>query len=305
MAGEAWLVVNAIAGGGRAAQKASAAARVLTDMGLGCRLVRPGSAAGTRTATRRAIDAGACVVVACGGDGTVHAVIQELAGTIVPLAILPSGSGDDIATSLGFSVGPTITTADRLAQAIRRGTWRAVDLGEVQASDGALEVFLAVLSTGFDSSVNERANGLARLGGQRYNVAMIRELASFRALPYRVVVDGVEHVGPGMLVSVGNGPRFGGGMLVCPDALLDDDQLDITWLGEISIPRFLGVFPRVYKGTHVTHPAVRTLRGRVMEIEAQGQVAYADGERIGPLPVSVSVRPRDLRVVDGWAQVTS
>ena len=108
-----------------------------------------------------------------------------------------------------------------------------------------------------------------------------------------------------MLVSVGNGPRFGGGMLVCPDALLDDELLDITWLGEISIPRFLGVFPRVYKGTHVNHPAVQTMRGQVMEIDAPGQVAYADGERVGPLPVTVRVRPAALRVLEGWAQGTS
>jgi diacylglycerol kinase (ATP) len=305
MDGVTWLVVNATAGGGRAAARASTAARVMTDAGLRVRLVQPTSAATTSAVTRQAIEEGARAVVACGGDGTVHAVIQGLADTSVPLAILPSGSGDDVAGSLGFMDGTSQAMATGLTDTIRRGTSRLVDLGEVQAADGTTEVFLAVLSTGFDSSVNERANGLARLGGQRYNVAMVRELASFRALPYRVVVDGVTHEGPGMLVSVGNGPRFGGGMLVCPDALLDDELLDITWLGEISIPRFLGVFPRVYKGTHVNHPAVQTMRGQVMEIDAPGQVAYADGERVGPLPVTVRVRPAALRVLEGWAQGTS
>ena len=292
-----------VAGGGRSARLASTAARRLADSGIECTLVHPTSAADTRAVVRRALAADASVVVACGGDGTVHAVAQELVGGPTPLGILPGGSGDDIAGSLGFGGGPEAVLAG-LTRAIAAGESRWVDVGEVTAADGERRVFLAVLSTGFDSSVNERANTMSRLGGQRYNAAMLRELASFRPLPYRVVVDGVVHEGSGMLVSVGNGPRFGGGMLVCPTASIDDGELDITWLGAISIPAFLGVFPRVYKGTHVDHPAVEVLRGRSLEIEAPGQVAYADGERIGPLPVSVEVRPAALRVLAGWEQGT-
>jgi diacylglycerol kinase (ATP) len=300
MSGAAWLVANPVAGGGRAARIASTAAKRLVDAGIDCRLVHPSSAVDTRATVRMAVEQQATAVVACGGDGTVHAVIQELVGLPTPLGILPGGSGDDIAGSLGFSSGPPAKVIDGLLHSLSTGRSHAVDVGDVCAADGERRVFLAVLSTGFDSSVNERANTMSRLGGQRYNAAMLRELASFRPLPYRLVVDGVVHEGEGMLVSVGNGPRFGGGMLVCPDARLDDGELDITWLGAISIPAFLAVFPRVYKGTHVDHPAVEVLRGRAMTIEAPGQVAYADGERIGPLPISVSVRPGALRVLEGW-----
>jgi diacylglycerol kinase (ATP) len=138
---------------------------------------------------------------------------------------------------------------------------------------------------------------MTRLGGQRYNIAIVRELASFHPLSYLVDIDGESISGLGMLVSVGNGPRYGGGMRICPDARPDDGLLDITWLGAVSKTTFLRVFPSVFKGTHIHHPAVRTYRGRAMTISAAGQMAYADGERIGPLPVVIEVRPATLRVL--------
>ena len=100
-----------------------------------------------------------------------------------------------------------------------------------------------------------------------------------------------------MLVSVGNGPQYGGGMLLCPDADCADGLLDITWLDEVPVHRFLRLFPSVYRGEHVHHPAVRTFRAQRVRIVAGGQIAYADGERVGPLPVEVVVRPLALRVL--------
>jgi diacylglycerol kinase (ATP) len=98
-------------------------------------------------------------------------------------------------------------------------------------------------------------------------------------------------------VAVANGPSYGGGMRVCPDALLDDGLLDVLVLSEISIPAFLHVFPRVFAGTHVRHPAVEVLRGRRVRLVAKGVVAYADGERVGPLPLTCAVVPGALRVL--------
>jgi diacylglycerol kinase (ATP) len=167
----------------------------------------------------------------------------------------------------------------------------------VSTADGRADYFLGVLSTGFDSSVNERANAMSRLGGQRYNVAIVRELASFRPVDYLVEIDGTSLKGLGMLVSVGNTTSYGGGMRVCPDAIPDDGLLDVTWLGAVSTVTFLRVFPSVFKGEHVKHPAVTTYRGAHLTIAAAGQIAYADGERIGPLPIEVSVLPAALRVL--------
>jgi len=297
-AGEVRLIANPLAGGGRALRHANIAMRVLAGAGLACRLVVPESAAATSEATRRAAADGAAAILACGGDGTVHTVLQELVGTPVPLGIIAGGSGDDVAAALGFPTGDSgEVMAGAVVASLRSGLVRNVDLAHVRTADGGVHYFLGVLSTGFDSNVNERANAMSRLGGHRYNVAIVRELASFRPLAYQVNIDGEAIDRAGMLVSVGNGPRYGGGMLVCPSARVDDGVLDVTWLGEVSKATFLRVLPTVFKGTHVRHPSVRTYRGRRIDIAAPGQIAYADGERLGPLPVSIEVRPGALRVL--------
>jgi diacylglycerol kinase (ATP) len=273
------------------------AVQALRSAGVPVRLVLPSSAEESARVASQARDAGARAVVACGGDGTVHAVLQSMVGAEVPMAVLAGGSGDDVAAGLGYATGGDAEVVAALVATIVGGRTRQVDIARATAADGVSHAFLGVMSTGFDSSVNERANRMPRLAGQRYNVAMLRELASFRPLDYEVLVDGRPVTGPGMLVSVGNGPRFGGGMLVCPDARPDDGLLDVTWLGAIPTASFLRLFPRVYRGTHVAHPAVTTYRAQALTIHAEGQVAYADGERIGPLPVQVTVEPGALRVL--------
>lgn len=297
MPAEVWLIANPEAGRGRGVRHASQAASALTAAGLGCRLLLPASPDEATQAAHTAQHAGARAVVACGGDGTVHAVLQAMVGSETPLGILAGGSGDDVAANLGFATGHASTVVSALVELITGGHTRQVDVARASTADGTTRAFLGVMSTGFDSSVNERANRMPRLAGQRYNVAMLRELASFRPLEYDVHVDGVPVRGAGMLVSVGNGARFGGGMLVCPDAVIDDGLLDVTWLGPIPTGSFLRLFPRVYRGTHVDHPSVTTYRARTLVISAPGQVAYADGERVGPLPVSVQVEPGALRVL--------
>ena len=296
-AASAWIIANPVAGGGRGARHAAVAARVLTEDGIRVRLLQPASAQETTDLARAAHAQRADAVIASGGDGTVNAVLQGIAGTTTPLGIVAAGSGDDVAASLGFPLGDPVAAGRVLAEGIRAGATSAVDAAQVVAADGTKRWYLGVMSTGFDSSVNERANRMSRLGGQRYTAAMLRELASFRALPYRVEADGEVLTGSGMLVSVGNGPRFGGGMMVCPTARMDDGLLDVTWLGAISTPQFLRVFPSVYRGEHVRHPAVRVLRARHLHIDAPGQVAYADGERIGPLPVEVRALTAALLVL--------
>lgn len=296
-AGEVWVIANPQAGGGRGSRYASIVTNVLHAAHIPCRLLQPPSASATSAAAREAVLAQASAVVACGGDGTVHAVVQGLAHTGVPLAIVAGGSGDDIAGALGFAVDDAHVTASTLVAALQGGLSRPVDLGTITAADGVSEYFLGVVSTGFDSSVNERANTMNRLGGQRYNVAILRELASFRPVDYDVVMDGERVTAPGMLVSVGNTHSYGGGMRVCPAAIHDDGLLDVTWLGAVSTLTFLRVFPSVFKGEHVHHPAVTTYRARRLEISAPGQIAYADGERIGPLPVIIDAVEGALRIL--------
>ena len=290
-------MVRPAAGGGRGGRYGASVARILAEGGVDVRLVQAADEAGTARTARQAVEDGARAVVASGGDGTVHTVLQEVVGSGTPLGIAAAGSGDDIASGLGLVCGSPEQIGASLLRALQSGSDRCVDVGVIQADGSGHRYFLGVMSTGFDSSVNERANGMGRLAGQRYNVAIMRELASFRPLEYEVEMDGTTVRGSGMLVSVGNGPQYGGGMRLCPDADSADGLLDITWLDPVPVHRFLRLFPSVYRGDHVRHPAVRTFRAERIRISAQGQIAYADGERVGPLPVEVSLRPLALRVL--------
>lgn len=294
-----WLISNPTAGGGRGRHCAERTADILNGAGLPCVLIEPTSAEGTTEAAREAVRQGATTVLACGGDGTVHGVVQALVDTDVALGIVPCGSGDDIALALGFPSEDVETSVDYLLSAITTGSTRVVDTGRAVAADGTTRDFLAILSTGFDSAVNERANTMTRLGGQRYNVAMVRELASFRPSHYDLQLDDEIVSGEAMLVAVGNGPTYGGGMRICPRAKIDDGLLDVTWLSAMTKPDFLRAFPSVFTGKHVSHRAVRTFRSRMLSISAEGQIAYADGERVGPLPVTIEARRGALRVLTG------
>ncbi len=238
----------------------------------------------------RAVDA----LVVVGGDGMVHLGANLCAGTEVPLGIIAAGTGNDVARVLGLPVRDAAKAVERVLS----GGTRRIDAARQTTPTGEEKWFLGVLAAGFDAVVNERANTWRWPKGQmRYNLAILRELPLFRAIPYRLVLDGREVRTDAMLVAVGNGPSYGGGMKVTPDAVLDDGLLDVLVLHRISTPEFLRVFPRVFTGAHVTHPAVEILRAREVRLEATGIVAYADGERFGPLPMTVQAVPGALTVL--------
>ena len=241
-----------------------------------------------------AIAQGIDVLAVVGGDGMAHLGVNLAAGTTVPLALIAAGTGNDIARGLGLPVHDP----DRAADLVTTGVPRMIDAVRSIDEHGGTRWFGGVLGAGFDSLVNERANTWPWPKGQmRYNLAILRELPLFKAIPYVVTVDGVRHETRAMLVAVGNGTSYGGGMQVVPDAQMDDGLVDVLVLHEISTLEFLKVFPSVFKGAHVGHPAVEILRGREVTLEATGIVAYADGERFGPLPVRLEVVPGAVTVL--------
>ncbi|KRE62823.1 YegS/Rv2252/BmrU family lipid kinase [Nostocoides sp. Soil756] len=247
-------------------------------------------ARGRAAVADRAVDA----VVVAGGDGMVHLGAQLCAGTDVPLGVVAAGTGNDIARELGLPVRDAAAAVER----ILAGRTRAVDAARTVTDAGEARWFVGVLAAGFDAVVNERANGWRwPRGPMRYNLAILRELPVFRPIPYVLVLDGERVETEAMLVAVGNGPAYGGGMRVTPDASFDDGLLDVLVLHRIPVPEFLRVFPRVFSGSHVTHPAVEVRRARTVRLEAIGIVAYADGERFGPLPLDLEVVPGALSVL--------
>lgn len=252
-----------------------------------------GSAQGSLELARRAVEDGAKTLIACGGDGTVHCALQAVYGTDTVLGIIPVGTGDDIARALGLPRDDAAAAADVVVD----GRTRTIDYAVIDAADGTREAFVGVMSAGFDSEVTERANNMTwPTGKSRYLVATVAELGIYKPVDFTITVDGQMTREEGMMLAVGNGSSYGGGMYVCPNALLDDGQLDLTFLRKASKLTFIKTFPSVFKGTHIHHPTVRTMRGQVIRVEAEGQTAYADGERVGPLPIDVHVVPDGLRV---------
>ena len=240
------------------------------------------------------IASGLDVLAVAGGDGTVNLGVNLCAGTATVLAIVAAGTGNDIARALQLPVHD----APAAARVITSGTVRTIDAGRHTNAHGVSHWFAGVLGAGFDSVVNERANtwGWPR-GRMRYNLAIARELPVFKPIPYVIEVDGVRHAAQAMLVAVANGPSYGGGMMVCPDASFEDGMFDILVVHQISTIEFLKVLPKVFSGRHVGHPAVQILRGEQVRLEANGIVSYADGERFAPLPLSCQNLPAALNVL--------
>ncbi|MBA3489209.1 MAG: NAD(+)/NADH kinase [Longispora sp.] len=249
------------------------------------------SALSAAEALKEAVAGGAQAVVAIGGDGTVHLALQAVANTGIPLGIVPLGTGNDLAAGLGLPSDPHAAI-----QVLRRGRTRSVDLGHV-SGDGVDTYFGTVVAAGFDALVNERANRMSwPKGPRRYDLAIVCEFASVRRMLYRLVVDGVETEEALTLLAVGNTSQYGGGMRICPGADPTDGLLDVTTGsgGRFTLARLK---PRVRAGTHVKDSYVKTFRATSLEISGPDLCAYADGERLGPLPLKVTCVPGALTLL--------
>lgn len=274
-----WLVaINPSSGQGKGAIFAATVTSYLSRKGFKYHVLSTESAQSLRRELEIAVASRRYDgIISIGGDGLAHLVLQVAVPHAIPFAVIPAGTGNDIVRTLGWS----LTDIDGYLDRIVSTAPSPIDLGNVDS-----EWFAAILSTGFDSVVNERANRLNwPRGPQRYNVAIALELLKFKPIEYQITMDSIEITTEAMLIAVGNGRSYGGGMLVCPHANLNDGLFDVMILEPVSTIEFLKVFPKVFSGSHIHHPAVKTYRTQKISISADA-VAYADGERIGHAPVS-------------------
>lgn len=292
------LLTNPAARSGAHTGAAMRAAARLREAGMRVAVISGGSAAESSALLRTALEVGADAVVVAGGDGTVALAVQQLAGTDVPLGIVPTGTGNDLATSLGLRD----LDAHGAAAAIVRGATRVIDLARITRADGTTTLYGTVLASGFDSRVNDRANRMRWPRGRlRYTIALLVEFLTLRGMPFQVDLvsaDGTTERIDGDLVmaTVGNGRTYGGGIPICPDADLADGLLDLTLVRPAGRLRLLRLLPRVYRGTHTAIAEVETRRVRAVELSSPGVTAYADGDPIGALPLRVEVVPAAVRV---------
>ena len=283
------LLTNPTAGKGRGAAARTAALPRLRDAGFTVRDLTGANADESLDLARAAVADGVWALVVCGGDGMVHLGVQAVAGTGTHLGIIPAGTGNDVARYVDLPRKDPAAATDRVIAS----TPRRIDL----ARSGS-RWFVTVLAAGFDAVVNERANAMTWPRGQmRYNLATLAELRTFEPLPYTLALDGETRQLDAMLVAVGNGPSFGGGLRITEGALLDDGMLDVVVIKPMSKPGLVRTYPKLFKGTHVTHPQYEHHRVRSVTVAAPGIVAYADGERLGPLPLTVESDPGALSIL--------
>jgi diacylglycerol kinase (ATP) len=291
------VLVNPAAGRSRHRQAGEAVLRRLRAAGRPVRALIASDAPAALAACRTAVDEGAGALIAVGGDGTVHLALQAVAGTGVAFAVVPTGTGNDFAATAGYPTDPQ-AAVETITEALVAGRTRRIDLARVTTPGADPRWYGTVLAAGFDAIVNERANRMRwPRGRRRYDLAILAELARLRPLRYTLRLDGTVWVRDATLVAVGNGARYGGGIRICPSADPTDGLLDVMIAGPVGRATLLRLKPRVHRGRHLDHPRVTTVRARTVEVDAPGIVGYADGERVLPLPVTVTAVPGALRLL--------
>ena len=239
---------------------------------------------------RQAIEDGATTVVAAGGDGTVGEVANAVIGTNISFGVLPLGTGNDFARTLG--VGTDLALAVRT---IVFGNPILVDLGK-----GPGGYFINVAGCGFDAEVAYQINHKFRnlRGTTAYIVGVVSTLLKLEPYPIKLTIDGVVQHETVMLCAVANAKTYGGGMRIAPNADISDGLFDIVLVGKVSKFEFLRTFPKVFKGTHLDHPQVKVLRGQTVRIESDRKMpVLADGEEIGFTPAEFSLLQGGLSVL--------
>ena len=298
------LVVNPVAGNGQGSRVGRRARRLLERAGHEVHDLSAPTLAQATDRARRASTAGLDALVVVGGDGMVHLGVGVVAGTPLPLGIVAVGTGNDVARALGLPRGDVDKAVTVIDGALRRAPHR-IDAVRAGPPDGSTSTWYAgVLSCGLDAAVNASANALTWPHGHaRYLRALVPELVAFRPYGYRVQVDDEVWESAGTLVAVANTPWFGGGLPIAPDASPEDGLLDVVVAGPFTRAGAVGIFPRIYRGRHVGDPRIQVLRGRRVVVEAvpargaAPPTAYADGERVGPVPLHVEVVPGALGVL--------
>ena len=286
------LVVNPSAGGGRACRLLPSVEAALRGAGHDLVVTETRSLDHAGELAQAAV-ADDRVAVAMGGDGIVGKVAGVVAATGGVLGVVPGGRGNDFCRAAGLP-----QDAVEACGVLASGSPRAVDLGVVTSADGQTP-FLGIASIGFDSDVQERVlTSRLPLGQLVYLYGSLATVATWKHARFSCTVDGEPLEVHGWSVAVANSGMYGGGMHLAPEASLHDGELDVVSNAATGKLRFLGALPKVFKGTHVDEPSVSVRRACTVELRADRPFrVFADGDPVGTLPATVTVRPGAVQVL--------
>ena len=289
-AGRWAIIANPAAARGRASKLASFALQYLRDRGIAADLLVSERRGHACELACKAIAAGAGRIVVCGGDGTLNEILPAVAGSRAAVGVLPCGTANDFARALGIPLRPRPALRNLL-----EGREVHLDLGA--CGD---RYFCTVAGCGFDAEVSEAMReGLRPPGTAGYLLSALGHLFRFEPAEITATGDFGRVETEVMLVAVAITRSYGGGLRIAPGADPGDGRFDVVIVRAVARRTVLAMLPRLFRGGHVRHPAVRIERSSFLQIETAGapRPLYADGEPLGETPVTLRVAPGSLRAM--------
>ena len=284
-----YLLINPAAGRGKGDRLNASIIDNVRSHFADINILSASSIAETQSLLQNVVDHGAEKLIVAGGDGIVHLAIQAIAGSSTALGIIPSGSGNDFARAVGIPMGVKEASEVAFSEASK------IDLLKVGSQWVA-----SVLTFGFSSDVNTRANRMQRpKGPSRYTFATLFCLPKLQSRNLELHVDEKVYKFNLVLGTVANTSDFGGGMKIAPDADPTDGNSNLTLVTSIGRIELLRFFRRVFDGSHLLHPKVHTLEGNKIEIITEGFDIWGDGELIGVSPIRIELIPHALLLAKG------
>ena len=289
--GDFVLITNPISGNGKAASVAKQAVQRLTAEGYAGKMELTTQSGDANRIAREAIESGSHWIIACGGDGTVHEVVNAIAEQPnVMLGVLPCGKGNDFAEALKIPTKPT-----KAIEVLFNGRMRQVDLGKIGD-----RYFDTIVTCGFDAEVSRRVTeeGTPFSGTASYVYTAITTLFRYQSPTVRLEGDFGCYEGKILLTATGITPCYGGGMKIVPHAIIDDGLFDVCIIEPVPHRTVLRLLLTLFWGGHAGHRAVQMHRTKSLTIETDPPILlYADGERVGYTPVTVEIIERALTVI--------
>jgi diacylglycerol kinase (ATP) len=298
MSAHSWAIIaNPTAGRSRARCSAELLARAVERGGASAEVSMTAGPGNAEELARKAVGSGATRVVACGGDGTVHEVVNGIKSADrdsngVAFGVLSCGRCNDFSFALGLP-----KDSRKAVDYLVSSPVRVIDLGRIGG-----RYFTTIATLGFDSEISQYVDeGSAPSylrGAAAYVYGAVVKLIRYRTRWVSLKGDFGEYQGEIFLVATGNTTRYGGRIKVTPSALLDDGLLDVCLVR--SVPRLdvLRMIPKTFNGSHVEHPAVSIYRTRRLEIDSREPLSlWADGEPITHTPATIEVVPGGLSVL--------
>jgi diacylglycerol kinase (ATP) len=292
------VIVNPASGGGTASRAEPEVASLFASRGYSAKFVHSKSSEDIRDLAAQAAADGFRNVVALGGDGAFHHLVEGIRGTDVVAGFFPAGNGNDIARSLGIPRDPVAAAIDFL-----RGQPRAVDLVRVRFSDGRLAHYLGAGGMGLDAEAAHLANTRFRAwpGVTRYLAGAFTIFFREPLLGVMAEMDGASWSGRALFVAVANATSYGSGVRIAPQAKMDDGLLDVVIVGDVGLLRLLEAIPIVLtSGDLRGFPEVTRYRCRQVSLRADRAArVHGDGEALGVAPADFEILAGAIRVMVG------